>query len=335
MMEEVLNQLKKGQPVMVEANGMKYWVARGDLIHTRTIEEFFLSGYTYLVMKKERARRIGLNTTTEKWGPSIGIKQPPTTHSHEIMQLMSQIIHNSNPPISSPGPFVTFLAEDNGTFSNHAGAAEIAVDLCELSGGTDVSLISLVTNKSMKIHPIGIEMVKLYRMIQEPLIERVVTTNMPTDNGFFLCTGYREKYSNREHLLFQPHTPGKKDTFVGVYIQCHWSDIFKASECRCRSLLEKGLTLAKNNQGAFIYLRHNSRHITPKLMKELIWVGAHIAKEQGWKKIYLLNIGGRLNGIQNEIARFGVELDAPHEAYGSHFTYEDTSMTVTTEKVLG
>ena len=40
-MEEALNQLKNGGSVIIQANDGNYRVARGDLIHPRTIEDFF------------------------------------------------------------------------------------------------------------------------------------------------------------------------------------------------------------------------------------------------------------------------------------------------------
>ena len=77
-----------------------------------------------------------------------------------------------------------------------------------------------------------------YRMRSETMVERVVTTNLPTRHGTFQLTLYRNSLDQKEHIALvkgepQPDVPA----LVRVHSECLTGDVFGSRRCDCNEQL--------------------------------------------------------------------------------------------------
>jgi 3,4-dihydroxy 2-butanone 4-phosphate synthase/GTP cyclohydrolase II len=102
-----------------------------------------------------------------------------------------------------------------------------------------------------------------YRMHREKLVQRVVTTTLPTRYGTFDVHLYRSETDNKEHLaLVKGELSPEKPVLVRVHSECLTGDVFGSYRCDCNDQLIAAMRLVeKEGSGVVLYMRQEGRGI--------------------------------------------------------------------------
>ncbi|HEY8639675.1 MAG TPA: GTP cyclohydrolase II, partial [Solirubrobacterales bacterium] len=102
-----------------------------------------------------------------------------------------------------------------------------------------------------------------YRRRTEKLIERVVSTNLPTAYGEFTAVGYRSLIDEKHHVaMVKGDVQGEQDVLVRVHSECLTGDVFHSLRCDCGEQLAAALAqIERQGQGVLLYLSQEGRGI--------------------------------------------------------------------------
>jgi len=179
--------------------------------------------------------------------------------------------------LGRPGHIFPLRAMDGGVL-RRAGHTEAVVDLCRLAGCTPVGVLCEIMNpdgtmarvpelfriadqQGMRI--ITVKDLIAYRMRGEKLIERIVTTTLPTRFGEFQLTLYKSTLDQAEHIALvkgtiRPDIP----VLVRVHSECLTGDVFGSLRCDCGEQLAAALAMVqKAGTGVVLYMRQEGRGI--------------------------------------------------------------------------
>jgi 3,4-dihydroxy 2-butanone 4-phosphate synthase / GTP cyclohydrolase II len=100
-----------------------------------------------------------------------------------------------------------------------------------------------------------------YRRAREKLVERVVSTGLPTAFGDFEAIGYRSLIDDKHHLaLVKGEVEGRADVLVRVHTECLAGDVFHSRRCDCGELLEAAMAaIEAEGRGVILYLEPEGR----------------------------------------------------------------------------
>ena len=114
----------------------------------------------------------------------------------------------------------------------------------------------------------GLKMVSVadliaYRRLHDKLVERVVSTRLPTAFGDFDAVGYRSLVDNKHHVaLVKGDVDGAPDVLVRVHSECLTGDVFHSLRCDCGEQLESALAMIeREGRGVLLYLAQEGRGI--------------------------------------------------------------------------
>ncbi len=179
--------------------------------------------------------------------------------------------------LARPGHIFPLRALDGGVL-RRAGHTEAVVDLCKLAGlppggvlceimNTDGSMARLPDLLKMaRQHHLKIITVRDligYRMQREKLVERLVSTKLPTKHGNFDIHLYRSTTDGKEHVALtvgeiRPDVPA----LVRVHSECLTGDIFGSLRCDCNEQLTAALRMVeRSGNGVVLYMRQEGRGI--------------------------------------------------------------------------
>jgi 3,4-dihydroxy 2-butanone 4-phosphate synthase/GTP cyclohydrolase II len=179
--------------------------------------------------------------------------------------------------LARPGHVFPLRALDGGVL-RRAGHTEAVVDLCTFAGLYPAGVICEIMNEdgSMARVPqltklaqqFGLRMITVkslieYRMHREKLVQRVVTTTLPTRYGTFDVHLYRSETDNKEHLaLVKGELSPEKPVLVRVHSECLTGDVFGSYRCDCNDQLIAAMRLVeKEGSGVVLYMRQEGRGI--------------------------------------------------------------------------
>jgi 3,4-dihydroxy 2-butanone 4-phosphate synthase/GTP cyclohydrolase II len=185
--------------------------------------------------------------------------------------------HSGPGDIVVPGHMFPLRAKDGGVLER-TGHTEASVDFARLAGLIPAGVICEIMNEdgTMARVPDLVEYCKThdlkmvtvadlisYRRRTEKLIERVVSTALPTAYGEFAAVGYRSLIDDKHHVaMVKGDVSGKEDVLIRVHSECLTGDVFHSLRCDCGDQLTAALaTIEREGSGVLLYLSQEGRGI--------------------------------------------------------------------------
>jgi 3,4-dihydroxy 2-butanone 4-phosphate synthase / GTP cyclohydrolase II len=176
-----------------------------------------------------------------------------------------------------PGHIFPLKAKPGGVLER-TGQTEAAVDLARLAGLNPAGVICEVMNDDgtmarvpdlerycarHELKMITVADLIAYRRRHDKLVERVVTTRLPTAFGEFDVVGYRSLVDDKHHVaMVKGAVDGERDVLVRVHSECLTGDVFHSLRCDCGEQLESALAMIeREGQGVLLYLAQEGRGI--------------------------------------------------------------------------
>ena len=251
-------------------------------------------GLICLTLTEERADFLRLNPMVQqnssKFGTafteSIEAREGVTTgiSAHDRAHTIRVAIHPNSTAhdLSRPGHVFPLRARKGGVLVR-AGQTEASVDIASMAGlipagviceimrddGTMArvpDLIEFCNQHGLKMLTVA-ELIR-YRLQHERYIYRVAEGTLPTPYGDFKMIAYESEVGAGEsHLALvrgdvhtHLHEEETDPVLVRVHSHCVAGDIFGASVCDCRNLLEGSMRkIAEAGRGAIVYLHNTGR----------------------------------------------------------------------------
>src|SRR5205085_9098301 len=158
------------------------------------------------------------------------------------------------------------------------GQTEAAVDLARLAGVIPAGVICEIMNddgtmarvrdlepycERHDLRMVTVAELVAYRRQHDKLIERVVSTTLPTAFGDFVAIGYRSLVDNKHHVaLVKGDVDRKPDVLVRVHSECLTGDVFHSLRCDCGEQLSSALQMIeREGLGVLLYLSQEGRGI--------------------------------------------------------------------------
>jgi 3,4-dihydroxy 2-butanone 4-phosphate synthase/GTP cyclohydrolase II len=179
--------------------------------------------------------------------------------------------------LARPGHIFPLRALDGGVL-RRAGHTEAVIDLCRLAGLTPAGVLCEIMNEdgSMARVPellalaerfamriITVKDLIAFRMRSEHMVERLVSTRLPTRHGEFILHLYCSLPDQKEHLaLVKGEIHRNTPTLVRVHSECLTGDVFGSSRCDCNEQLNAALRMIDEaGNGVLVYMRQEGRGI--------------------------------------------------------------------------
>ncbi len=246
-------------------------------------------GFICLALTPERCVELGLNLMTAKneshmqtpFTVTIEAREGVTTgvSAHDRAHTIQVAIDSRSGPgdLVQPGHVNPLKAKPGGVLER-TGHTEASIDLARLAGLIPAGVICEVMNDDGSMARVpdliaycarhGLKMVTIkdlivYRRRSDRLVERVVSTRLPTAYGVFEAVGYRSLVDDKHHLaLVKGDVAGRSDVLVRVHSECLTGDVFHSERCDCGGQLVSALQqIEKEGQGVLLYLAQEGRGI--------------------------------------------------------------------------
>ncbi|HMU27037.1 MAG TPA: bifunctional 3,4-dihydroxy-2-butanone-4-phosphate synthase/GTP cyclohydrolase II [Solirubrobacterales bacterium] len=246
-------------------------------------------GLICLSLTAQRCDQLGLRLMTAKneapletaFTVSIEAAEGVTTgiSAHDRAHTVQVAIDPDATPrdIVVPGHVFPLKAKDGGVLER-TGHTEAAVDLARLAGVSPAGVICEVMNEDGTMARVddlvgyaekhGLKMVTIadliaYRRENEKLVERVVSTALPTSFGDFRAVGFRSLVDDKHHVAM---VKGEIDTgepaLVRVHSECLTGDVFHSMRCDCGEQLAAAMAMIEDEgRGVLLYLSQEGRGI--------------------------------------------------------------------------
>jgi 3,4-dihydroxy 2-butanone 4-phosphate synthase/GTP cyclohydrolase II len=231
-------------------------------------------GLDLMAAKNESAFRTAFTVSIEaRTGVSTGISAADRARTIQVA-----IDPETSPrELVQPGHVFPLKARAGGVLER-VGQTEAAVDLARLAGLIPAGVICEVMNDDGTMARVGdlepfcarhrLKMITVadlvaYRRRHDQLIERVVSTRLPTAFGEFVAVGYRSLIDNKHHVaLVKGEVRGREDVLVRVHSECLTGDVFHSLRCDCGEQLESALSMIeREGEGVLLYLSQEGRGI--------------------------------------------------------------------------
>ncbi len=179
--------------------------------------------------------------------------------------------------LARPGHIFPLRAADGGVL-RRAGHTEAVIDLCRIAGLYPAGVLCEILNddgtmarvpelfnisKKFGMKIITVKNLIEYRMQREKLVQRLVSTKLPSRFGDFVLHLYRSATDEKEHLaLVKGEINEHEPTLVRVHSECLTGDVFGSLRCDCNEQLIAAMqTVEKNGKGVILYMRQEGRGI--------------------------------------------------------------------------
>jgi 3,4-dihydroxy 2-butanone 4-phosphate synthase/GTP cyclohydrolase II len=248
--------------------------AGGWICLTLTPERCEELGLELMSLKNESAHETPFTVTIEaREGVTTGISVHDQAHTMQVAVDPTKGPHD----IVVPGHVHPLRAKAGGVLER-TGHTEASVDLARLAGLNPAGVICEIQNEDGSMarvddlhaycHKHGLKMITIadliaYRRRHDRLVERVVSTKLPTGFGEFDVVGYRSLVDDKHHVaLVKGEVAGQRDVLVRVHSECLTGDVFHSLRCDCGEQLESALSMIEaEGQGVLLYLAQEGRGI--------------------------------------------------------------------------
>ena len=182
--------------------------------------------------------------------------------------------------LARPGHIFPLRARKGGVLVR-AGQTEASVDLARLAGMNPAGVICEIMNDdgtmsrvpeltkfcaehNLKMLTVA-ELIR-YRMSHERYMQRIGEATVPTRFGEFRLIAYQSQLDGESHIALvkgDVENFGDQPTLVRMHAHCLVGDVFSATWCECRGLLEQSMRMIQDaGRGAIVYLHQSSRGFT-------------------------------------------------------------------------
>jgi 3,4-dihydroxy 2-butanone 4-phosphate synthase/GTP cyclohydrolase II len=263
-----------GQFATPEAINFMAKEARGLICLTLTGERCDELKLNLMAAKNEAPLQTAFTVSVEaREGVTTGISAADRAQTIQVA-----IDPNSKPEdLVQPGHVFPLRAKDGGVLER-AGQTEAAVDLARLAGLNPSGVICEIMNDDGTMARVpdlvpycerhGLKMITVadliaYRRRTEMLVERVVSTGLPTAFGEFAAVGYRSLLDEKHHVaMVKGEVEGREDVLVRVHSECLTGDVFHSLRCDCGEQLEAAMAMIeREGSGVLLYLSQEGRGI--------------------------------------------------------------------------
>ena len=237
----------------------------------------------------ERAMELNLDLMVE---PNTSLHETPftvsidylhgTTTGVSVTDRSNTVRALTDPEVRAqdfarPGHIFPLRAMEGGVL-RRAGHTEAVVDLCKLSGLIQVGvlceildedgtmarvpqLLKIADKFNLKI--ITVRALIEYRIRRDKLVQRMVSTNLPSIYGTFRIHLFKSQTDNKEHIaLVKGEISPEIPTLVRVHSECLTGDIFGSLRCDCNAQLIASMEqIEKEGRGIVLYMRQEGRGI--------------------------------------------------------------------------
>ena len=228
-------------------------------------------------MTQENTSRFGTAFTESieaREGVTTGISAADRAHTIRVAIDPASTAQD----LARPGHVFPLRARKGGVLVR-AGQTEASVDLARLAGLVPAGVICEIMNDDGTMARVpdlvtfcaehGLKMLTVaalirYRLQHERYIHRVAESVLPTRYGDFRMIAYESEVDGAEsHVALvygDIHSNRATPTLVRVHTHCLSGDVFGATLCDCRAVLDASLrTIAQAGSGALIYLHNGTR----------------------------------------------------------------------------
>ncbi|PTX50862.1 3,4-dihydroxy 2-butanone 4-phosphate synthase/GTP cyclohydrolase II [Melghirimyces profundicolus] len=292
--EEAIYELMQGEVVIVVDDEDRE--NEGDFVAlaekaTPEVINFMIThgrGLVCVPITEERAAELDLplmvqhNTEAHETAFTVSVDHKTCTtgiSAHERAETVRALIdpRTKGGDFRRPGHIFPLIAKKGGVL-RRAGHTEAGVDLARLCGAYPAAVICEVIKEDgnmarvpdlMKIageH--GLKIITIqdlihYRNRKDKLVERVVSTRLPTEFGEFTAYGYKNEVDDKEHIaLVKGQIDGEKPVMVRVHSECLTGDVFGSHRCDCGPQLHAALSqIEQEGTGVLLYMRQEGRGI--------------------------------------------------------------------------
>jgi 3,4-dihydroxy 2-butanone 4-phosphate synthase/GTP cyclohydrolase II len=246
-------------------------------------------GLICLALTGERCDELGLDLMAAKnespfetaFTVSVEAREGVTTgiSAHDRARTIQVAIDPGARPrdLVQPGHVFPLKAKPGGVLER-VGQTEAAVDLARLAGLNPAGVICEIMNDDGTMARVddlvgycarhGLKMITVadlvaYRRRHDKLVERVVSTQLPTAFGDFEVVGYRSLVDDKHHVaMVKGEVAGEVDVLVRVHSECLTGDVFHSLRCDCGEQLESALAVIEEaGSGVLLYLAQEGRGI--------------------------------------------------------------------------
>jgi len=179
--------------------------------------------------------------------------------------------------VVQPGHVFPLKSKPGGVLER-TGQTEAAVDLARLAGLNPSGVICEIMNEDGTMARVndlvpycerhGLKMITVadltaYRRKHDRLVERIVSTKLPTAFGEFTAVGYRALLDDKHHVaMVKGDVSGRDDILVRVHSECLTGDVFHSLRCDCGDQLASALAMIEQEgRGVLLYLSQEGRGI--------------------------------------------------------------------------
>src|SRR5271167_5310 len=247
---------------------------RGLICLSLTSERCDELGLDLMAAKNESSFETPFTITVEaREGVTTGISAHDRAHTIQVAIDPETRPHD----LVQPGHVFPLKSRAGGVLER-AGQTEAAVDLARLAGLNPAGVICEIMNDDGTMARVpdlaeycarhGLSMITVadliaYRRRHDKLVERVVSTRLPTAFGDFEAVGYRSLVDDKHHVaLVKGDVSGEPDVLVRVHSECLTGDVFHSLRCDCGEQLESALAMIeREGQGVLLYLSQEGRGI--------------------------------------------------------------------------
>jgi len=246
-------------------------------------------GLICLALTPGRCEELGLDLMAAKnespfetaFTVSVEARDGVTTgiSAHDRARTIQVAIDPGSRPsdLVQPGHVFPLKAKPGGVLER-VGQTEAAVDLARLAGLNPAGVICEIMNDDGTMARVddlvgycerhGLKMITVadlvaYRRRHDKLVERVVSTGLPTAFGDFEVVGYRSLVDDKHHVaMVKGDVADAEDVLVRVHSECLTGDVFHSLRCDCGEQLESALAMIEEaGKGVLLYLAQEGRGI--------------------------------------------------------------------------